>query len=289
MQLARIAERTGTPYILTVHGMLDDWCMAQSTMKKRMYLTMGGGNRMLRNAAIVQCTAQAELTQAQKYFPQGKGAVVGNLMELDDYVDLPGTEAAEAAFDVIRSDRPVVLFLSRVHVKKGVHHLVEAAGILRERGVDATFIIAGTGDDAYMDRVRLQIAAQNLGDRVHPVGMVTGRTKVSLFQRADVFALPTSQENWGFVLIEALLCETPVITTRAVDIWPELTESGGSVIVDGAESSLPALFADAIEQRLKDRDGSAAMGRAGRAWVLEHLTRDAILDDVEAMYRRAIG
>lgn len=288
-QLARLARREGTPYVLSVHGMLDDWCMAQKTLKKRVYLAMGG-RRTLEEAALVHCTAEAELEQSRKWYPRGTGTVVPLIFDLDPYRTLPGPEQADQAFGPagtgdIDPSLPVVLFLSRIHFKKGVDVLVRAAGELKQRGCACRTLIAGTGEPDYERSIRRLISELGLDEEVRLLGLVTGTTKVSLYERADVFALPTSQENFGFVFPESLACGTPVVTTRGVDIWAELESSGGAII---AERS-PEAFADAIQLLLADESRRAEMGRRGRAWVLEEMNPDAVADRFEQMYEQAKG
>jgi glycosyltransferase involved in cell wall biosynthesis len=288
-QLARMCRRIGTSYVLSVHGMLDDWCMAQKSPKKRIYLALGG-RRTLEEAAVVHCTAASELEQSRKWYPRGRGAVVPLIFDLDPYRALPGPDPADAAFGPagrgdIGPDRPVVLFLSRIHMKKGVDVLVRAAAELKKRGVACRTLIAGTGDAPYELEIRGLIDELGLADDVRLLGLVTGATKVSLYERADVFALPTSQENFGFVFPESLACRTPVVTTRGVDIWPELEASGGAVIAERT----PEAFADAIAGLLADPDRRRTMGEAGRAWVLEHLDPGAIAARFEEMYAETTG
>lgn len=288
-QLGRMCRRMGVPYVLSVHGMLDDWCMAQKAPKKKIYLALGG-RKTLEEAALVHCTAGAELEQSRKWYPKGRGVVVPLIFDLEPYRQLPGPELADAAFgpagtgDIV-PDRPVVLFLSRIHMKKGVDVLVRMAAELKERGIVCRTLIAGTGDAPYEREMRALIAELGLTDDVRLLGLVTGETKVSLYERADVFALPTSQENFGFVFPESLACRTPVVTTRGVDIWPELEQSGGAVIAERT----PSAFADAVASLLPDADQRRLMGESGRAWVLEHLNPDAIAARFEGMYADATG
>lgn len=288
-QLGRMCRRAGTPYVLSVHGMLDDWCMAQKTPKKKIYLALGG-RKTLEEAALVHCTAGAELEQSGKWYPRGTGVVVPLIFDLEPYRDLPGPGLADAAFGGsgtgdIDDDLPVVLFLSRIHMKKGVDVLVRMAGELKSRGVACRTLIAGTGDGPYEREIRGLISELGLSDEVRLLGLVTGETKVSLYERADVFALPTSQENFGFVFPESLACRTPVVTTRGVDIWPELAESGGAVISERTAGD----FADAVAGLLADADRRGVMGESGRAWVLEYLNPDAIAARFEGMYADAAG
>lgn len=284
IQIAAIARKLGKPYLISVRGVLDDWCMAQGALKKRAYLALAG-RRYLEGAAYVHLTAQAELDQARKHFPRGRGLVIPNLLDLTPFNELPGPQLARDKLGpVLSPGTPTVLFLSRVHVKKGIEHLLRATALLKQRGVAMRTVIAGSGEPQYVQSLR--DLAQELGvdDRAHFVGQVIDREKLSLYQAADLFVLPTSQENFGFVFIEALACGTPVVTTKGVDIWPELEASGGSVIA----SAEPAELARVIESMLA-RPDLRDMGARGRAWVYKDLDPARVLDRFEKLYTDALA
>ena len=282
IQLGRIARQAGVPYLVGIHGMLDDWSMKQKSLKKRLYLAIKG-RRFLEQAAAVHCTAQAEREQSEKWYPKGRPVVLPLIFDLEEYIDLPGPQLARQAFaSVIPStDEPVLLFLSRLHPKKQVDLLIEAAGELRRRGVSFKLLIAGTGDEPYEAQLRQLVKERALTEQIAFVGFVTGKEKVSLYQAAHLFVLPTHQENWGFVLLESLACGTPVITTKGVDIWPELESTGGAVIADAS----PDAIADAIVALLSDDPRRQSMGVKGRDWVLRNLTVERVLDRYEQLYR----
>ena len=101
---------------------------------------------------------------------------------------------------------------------------------------------------------------------------------------ADVFALPTQQENFGLVYAEAMLCETAIIGTKGTDIWQEL-QNGGAVI----RERTPESFADAISELTADKDLLQAKGIAGRKHVLQWLDTDAVAKGYEAMYEKALN
>lgn len=281
LALAREARRAGVPYILSLHGMLDDWCMSQRSPKKRLYLALAG-RRLLEHAAAVHCTARAEWTQAKRWAPKAVGVVAPLVFDLSDYSDLPGETPAIARWPALGDDRPALLFLSRIHYKKGADVFLDAAGLLRERGSDAAFFIAGPGDDADLRALRDQADRIGLTDRVHFLGMVTGVEKVSLYQAADMFVLPTSQENFGFVFFEALAAGTPVVTTRGVDTWPELEDSGGAIITERDANRI----AEAVAPLLADRPRLTAMGESGRAWTLERFAPGAVIREYLDLYNR---
>ncbi|HRQ73184.1 MAG TPA: glycosyltransferase [Phycisphaerales bacterium] len=283
-QVAAACRRAGIPYVWSIRGTLDDWCMGERALKKRLFLA-AGASRALAGAAAIHLTAEDELRQAGRWFPRELGVVIPNLLDLEPFRSLPGPGPAREQFPQIDPARPTVLFLSRVHYKKGVPLLIDAAADLIASGTDLTVLIAGNAEEAYLDRLRAHVARRGVESRVHLIGFVSGTLKLSLYQAADLFVLPTSQENFGFVLFESLACATPLVTTRGVDTWPELVESGGGVIVD---ASAPAI-SDAIRDLLADRSRLRSMGEAGRRWVFDRLEPGAILARFEAMYALAIG
>jgi len=282
--LCREASRNRVPYFVSLRGMLDDWSVAQKPLKKRLFHA-AVGRRHLELAAAVHCTAQGELDQSGKWFPGGRGVVIPNLLDLDPFRSPPGTGRAQRAFPVLTNGRPSVLFLSRIHYKKGVDVLIDAAAILKSRGVPCNMIIAGTGDDGYVAEMKARAAGARLADDVVFVGHLDGDAKLSLYQACQLFALPTSQENFGFVFPEALASGTPVITTKGVDIWPELLSSGAASIVDRT----PGAFADEIQRLLGDETARLGMAEKARPYVFRAFDENALLDQYEAMYSAGVA
>lgn len=278
IQLARLAQRVGTPYVASVHGMLDDWSMAQKTLKKRLFLSLCG-TKYLHEAAAVHCTAEFELEQSRKWFPRGRGVVVPLVLDIGPFETLPGPQPARDRFDFLGDGRPVLLFLSRLHYKKGVEHLLRAAAELRDR--NPIVVVAGTGDDAYKAQLEGLVTQLGIEENVVFPGFVAGIEKVSLYEASDVFVLPTSQENFGFVLFEALAARTPVVTTRGTDTWPEMEASGGSIISE----TTPAALAASIATILDDESRRTEMGESGRRWVLDNLGPDATAHRFEQLYQ----
>lgn len=279
VQLGWLARSLGKPHFVSVRGMLDDWCMAQKSLKKRLFL-FAVGKRHLERAKAVHLTADAEFDQARKWFPKGKGIVIPNLLDLAPYRTLPGVAQAQAKFEAFQTGEPVVLFLSRVHVKKGAEVLLEAASLLHKQGVHAQFVFAGAGHTAYLEQLRTQARTLNITSRMHFVGHVGGDLKISLYQASLCLALPTYQENFGFVFPEAMAAGTPVITTKGVDIWPQLLRGGALIVPREAQA-----FADAIASLIADRAKRDAMGSQARSFVFEEYDEARIIAQFEAMYQ----
>ncbi len=283
--LATRLRKLGKPYVLTVHGMLDDWCMAQKPMKKRLFLALAGG-RLLRGAAAVHFTAEAERAQSQPWCggPRCTPIVLPLIFDTEPYEQLPGPDEARQRFGVAEGER-VVLYLGRLDAKKGVEHLVRAAPSIFEKHPKAVVLLAGPDRGEYPDMLRRLIAELGLGERVRLVGPVTGELKTSLYQLADVFVLPTSQENFGFVLIESMACATPVVTTKGTDIWQELEAAGARIGTQDARA-----VAEGVNGVLSMPEAERrALGERGRAWTLQRFEMRTLSAEYERLYRTILA
>jgi len=257
--------------------------MDQRKLKKRTYLMLVGRS-LFRYATAVHFTAKAERDQAQQWIPVTDRAVVQcYALDLTSYDPLPGPEPALKAFPEIHPEKKKILFLSRLHPKKGVELLLSAAALMRSQRLDFQLLIAGPGDDSYVAQL-MQMASQlGVSDITCFLGMVKGAEKRSLYQLSDVFVLPTHQENFGLVLAEALVCGTPVVTTRGTDIWQELQEAGARIA-----DLTPEAISTAIAEILAEDDGGVQVGARGQEYVRRWLERSHVLEGYEKIYRDAI-
>jgi glycosyltransferase involved in cell wall biosynthesis len=278
LQVAAIARQNRKPYVVSAHGMLDDWSMAQSALKKKVHLALFS-RRMLNGAAWIHCTAQNEAAQVSKH-TTARTRVVPLPMDIGPYRNLPGPEIARAKFGVSR-EKPTLLFLSRLHPKKGAEHAIDALAVLRKDYPTCELLIAGPAqDETYARMLKARVASLGLEQSVRFIGMVDGIEKISLYQACAALVLPTSQENFGFVILEALAAGTPVVTTRGVDLWQELETSGGATICepDGAK------IAQATSRLLASPVLREQMGSSGRNWVLKTIEPSGMVRAYEAMY-----
>ncbi|WP_184550113.1 glycosyltransferase [Mucilaginibacter sp. FT3.2] len=142
------------------------------------------------------------------------------------------------------SDSPYLLFLSRIHEKKGADLLIDAYKKIAEEhlgpGGDKNaaslpkLVIAGPGLDSTYGLQMQQIVAESalLKDLVYFPGMLTGAAKWGAFYGCEAFILPSHQENFGIAVVEALTCNKPVLISNQVNIWRELQEAGGALVAD---------------------------------------------------------
>lgn len=284
LQVARLMRSEGVPYIVTVHGMLDDFCMEQKSLKKRIFLGLGG-RKLFSDATTVHFTAAAERDQATPWIPGDYHSVVQPCaIDFAPYENLPGTGPALKAFPQLKTAQPKtecqnILFLSRLHPKKGVERLIESVAILHKQNKNLQLLIAGPGEEAYSQELKNLVERSGISPITHFLGMVRGDVKLSLYELADVFVLPTHQENFGLVLPEALACGTPVVTTRGTDIWRELAEAGAKIV-----ENEPRALASAITELLADDAARKQLGQQGREYVKNWLDGAKVQAGYERIY-----
>lgn len=280
----KLATQLNKPYFITLHGMLDDWSMTQRGLKKRCYLRIRG-RKLLEHAERVHCTAVGEKEQSQKWYPEGTPWVMPYIIDLTPYNPKPSPNQAFDHFKYLKRDGIKLLFLSRIHIKKGLDRLIEACGELKARAIGFQLAIAGPGDETYIRLLKQRINELGIAEHIHWLGMVSGDLKLSLYAASDVFVLPTSQENFGLVYPESLMCGTPVIATRGTDIWKEL-EQGGALICD----LNPEAVANAMATMAQKSSGSLKeLGLRGREFVKKWLDPVEITNAYRVAYEEAVS
>lgn len=274
-QVADAAHRAGIPIVLTVHGMLGDWSMSASRLKKAAFLTMFG-RTLLDRAGVVHLTCEDELEQASKRFSNPHRAVIPLPVDLSGYRARPTPRA---------SGVPTVLFLSRVHPVKGVDILLRAMAVLQSKGIAARLVIAGPGEDSYFTALRELADELEICSSTEFIGPVFGELKLQTYTRADLFVLPSEHENFGIVWAEAMACGLPTVVTRGVGPWREIVSSGGASIAERSPEGL----AEAMAPLLLDHSRRAEFSECGQRWVREYLDPATVTPRYLAMYSQLKG
>ena len=283
-RIASIAHNLNIPYIITLHGMLDDWCMKQKRIKKLMFLLLFG-KKMLKYAAAVHCTATDELRQCEKWLRSKNGLVIPNIINLSLFSTLPGPSLAFDKFEFLKSKKHKLLFLSRIDKKKGIECLIKAVKILLNNGLDIGVMVAGMGTPKYLKSLRKEIDLLGITDKFCFVGHVNGITKVSLLQAADLLVIPTSQENFGLVFFESFAAGLPVVTTNLVDTQAEILESGAGWTLP----QNPEVFANVIEKLLFNKNQLVIRGLSARKWLLLKYSTNSIVNRMEKLYKKSLS
>ena len=256
----RRALRGRVPYFVMPHGMLDPWFKRTYPLKhlKKWAYWPWAEYRILRDATGVIFTTEAERRKAAQSFwlyrtRQEHIASLGVAIPLFDKAK--GRAALAGLLPALKERQPYLLFLSRLHEKKGVDLLIRAYRRLEATQPDQLpdLVLAGPAKDAaYLDVLK-QLAEGST--RIHFSGMISGDVKWAALAGAQALVLPSHQENFGIVVAEALAVGTPVLLSEEVDIWREVCEAGaGWVCGDDEETVFAALqkFASCTATALAD-------------------------------------
>ena len=285
--VASEANRQGKPYVVTIHGMLDDWCLAIKGIKKRIYLNLVA-RKILTQAARLHFTAGGERDQSMRHLGGGTPEILPLLLDLSQYQEAPRPETAREAFPELfqqaRPDEPLVLFLGRIHSIKGLDVLIHATALVAEHGFKPKLVFAGPYEDSYREELQTQADQLGVGDQLVFLGMTHGEVKRSLYTACDLFVLPSHHENFGIALAEAMCSGMPVVTNKSVNIWPELQPFGAIIVEDEPHS-----LAQGLEQALGDLPQLQELARSNRQGVLDWLDPQRVCAQYVEMYERVIA
>lgn len=267
----RHARRRGTAYVVTPRGMLDPWARRNSAWKKRI-AAAAFETAHLNGARCLRATAEMEAQHFRDMGLTNPIAIVPNGLDLPDLA--PRSEAA------LRS----ILFLSRIHPKKGVDYLLRSWAALAAAFTGWELVIAGIDERGHEAELK-QIARDLAVPRVRFVGAAHGAAKQQLYRDADLFVLPTHAENFGLVVAEALAQETPVITTTNAP-WSGLRDQGCGWWIGLDQETLTRTMRQALSMTPGELD---TMGGRGRAWVQRDLGMQEVATRMRDVYLWAAG
>ncbi|WP_342068690.1 glycosyltransferase [Yoonia algicola] len=259
-----LARVLGKPVVWSPRGGLqatEDWPDAPNRRIKHGFEHLA--NLLRPTGAVLHVTSAQEASQGTARLGQIARAIIPNA------VDVP----AELGPDRANDGRCRLVFLSRLHPKKGIEALFAAMTRLPPRFI---LDIYGTGDTEYVHM--LQMRADMSKGRIRLHGHVEGPAKAAAFAQADLFVLPSHSENFGIVVAEALAHGVPVLTTQTTP-WQDLERHGCGRCIDLPNSDLAAEIAAISAQDL------AQMGLRGRAWVRRDFSTAAMVDAFENLYR----
>lgn len=266
----RIAQKRGLKVVLTPHGMLEPWIIKRHYWTRKVPALWLYQKAAVQKADCVQATAESERDNLLKLGYNSNIKVVR--LGID-------AESIEMKRSWKKSRQ--ILFLSRVHMKKGINFLIEAAAALRAELQGYNILVAGEGDADYVAEMKRMIADNGLQDIVQLIGGVYGDEKWRLFQTSDFFVLPTHSENFGLAIAESLASGTPVITTVGTP-WNDLNDTNsGAWIEIGTQPLIDTLkrFLSISDEELE------TMGMNGRKLIETKYSANVMAEEMMKVYK----
>jgi glycosyltransferase involved in cell wall biosynthesis len=273
--MARIARIKGIPYLITPRGMLEPWIMEQRSLKKKIGMLLYQ-KKDLKRANVIHATCKLEEKNVRNLGFTNPISIIPNGVDISKF-PIP---------EPIKIDKPKkILFLSRIHPKKGIELLIEAWADLSEIiRKDWIIEIVGNGDANYINSLQKKIEKQQLQNQIFIKEPVFGKDKITLFRESTLFVLPTHSENFGIVVAEALASFTPVITTMGTP-WEELNTHKCGWWIDLSVDNLKVTLEEAMQKSPLEMK---LMGLNARALVEENYDVKVVAQNMMKLYNKIL-
>jgi glycosyltransferase involved in cell wall biosynthesis len=273
---ARACRRVAIPYVVRPHGLLDPYIRRRHRGRK-LLMELAFQNKALASAAAIHYTAELEREISTPYAHGAPPVVIPLGVKIPADRSLPSAAQREEAFPGL-AGKTVMLFLGRLHRKKGLDLLIPALAAARRQHPELHLILAGPDDGALTQTTGL-IAQCGLQEHITVTGMVEDRQKMTTFANTDFFVLPSYSENFAIAAVEAMSHGLPVIVSDRVNIHPDISAAGAGQVVNCTIQSLTAAIVAMAEA--KDRP---AIGARARQLVSEKYSWTAIGARLERLY-----
>jgi glycosyltransferase involved in cell wall biosynthesis len=277
------ARKAGCPLVISPHGMLEPWALNRSRWKKRLAAWLfEDANLQTANCLHALCTQEAE--NLRRIGLRNPIAVIPNGVDIDA---LPTPTKAEYWLERYPSikGRKRLLFLSRIHPKKGLVNLLHAWKEVAPAFQDWCLIIAGPDEAGHERQLKSLSASLEISGRVSFPGPVYGEDKKALLSAADAFILPSFSEGISMAVLEAAASALPVMLTRQCN-FPELAGAGAAIEVSSDAVEIKA----GLRQLLSLSDVQRkAMGQRGRRLMGEAYTWDNVARQMLRLYQWLAG
>jgi glycosyltransferase involved in cell wall biosynthesis len=299
---AREAARRKCPYMLEVNGMYEPWALCQKWLQKRI-ARWWFQDRILHEASCLHVNSIQEVEQLRKLGFTAPAAVIPGGIDLDE-IDRQKPVLPSASPWRELQGRPFILYLSRLHPKKGLDLLIRAwakiqrtevgsqrsegrspSSVVRCPSSDFRLVIAGSGEPDYVEQCKKLAAELGIANQCFWAGRVDELQKSWLFTNAHCYVLPTFSENFGNVVVESLAHGTPVITTIYTP-WTDLPKHHCGWIIDNTESELIQALNVAMRMDAATRQ---KMGENGGKLVHEYYSLELVTKNILSVYEWLLG
>lgn len=259
--------------VVSPHGTLTPWAMARSRLRKQVAWYLLGQRRLLERAALFHATSEGEGEDLRRLGYRAPIALIPN-----------GVTGPDVEKPMDRREVRTLLFLARIHPKKGLDLLLRAWGLLQSRFPHWLLAIVGPDNEGHTGT--MQALAHELSlERVEFRGPLFGEDKFAAYAQADAYVLPSWSENFGYTVAEALSCGTPAITTRQTP-WAVLEREHCGWWIDTGLEPLVQCLEEVLSTSRLDLD---RRGTIGRAWVQRELAWPRIGAKMLASYQWLLG
>lgn len=272
------ARRRGVPYVLSTHGMLHPYVLAQKRLKKWVYLTLFP--QIIGGARELYSLNREEADYVAKRFGC-RSSVLANGIDASEYSHASPNLFLEKFPQF--TNQSFILFVGRIHPIKGIDQLIRSYSHARARGCTHALVIAGP-DDGCKAEIDALIDSLALREHVHLVGGLFGEIKRSAFSACSVFAHRPRFEGFGITVVEGMAAGKPVVTTKECKL-DGAGEAGALCVAPDTDDG----FAEALLRYTTNHVAAHDLGTRAQAWVRQNLDWEALARFADESYAKAMG
>ena len=279
---SKIARSRNVPYIVTIHGELNDWNLQQKRLKKQIYMT-AVQRGILQKSAALHAITQAESNRIRQLEIETPVAMIPNGIHTEEFENLPDRSQFVSRYPELEN-RLIVLFLGRIQQKKGLDILAQEFGNLVRTRHDVRLVVAGPDEDNTLTEIKTILKSQGALEKAVFPGMLTGEQKLEALSAADIFALTSYSEGFSVALLEALSAGLPLVITDECN-FPEVGDSRAGFVVRPNDSET----ASALMSLLDSADLRREMSENARRLVRSNYTWERIAKKMFTLYENVIA
>ena len=253
--------------------MLEPWVLAKNYWKKKLPALLFYQKYSLKMADVLVATAETEKNNLLKLGYNKNIKIVPNGVITDNTNTKKSWKRTQT-----------ILYVGLLRPNKGANILLEAVGLLKNQLKGYKIFIAGPDTEGYLKTLKELSIKLNIENIVYFLGGVFGKEKWELYKQADIFILPTLNENFGIVIAEALLSGTPVITCKGAP-WQGIVEHRCGWWVNRTVKDI----ANAINESLSlSEQELEAMGKRGRNYVIKRFSSNIVAENMKQLYQQIV-
>ena len=271
-----IARLKGIPYICRPLGQLCHWSLQQGYQKKQAYLNIIE-RANLNGSQALHFTTKQEQQEASNLNFKCPNFILPHGLAISAQIPEARTKLRHQL--QVAENEPIILFLSRLHPKKGLDYLIPALGKLTHKSF--TFVLAGNGNSEYEIEVENLLQQHNISTRTYRVGFVQGEYKNLLLQGADLFALTSYSENFGVAVLEALAAGIPALITPGVALASMLKKERIGYVTDLNTDAITS----SLEYCLNNLPELKEKGDRAKQFTLKQYSWDSIAVKMFSIYQ----
>ncbi len=275
-------KKANLPYLVTAHGTLEPYCLKIKALRKKIYSTLFI-QKILKQADALHAVSDNEIKDIANFTDNKNIYYIPNGLNMENFKNLPDRKEFEKMYPSVKGKK-VILFLGRIHPKKGLDILAEAFTNIAIKRKDVCLLIVGPDNENYQSRIEEFLNRKGALDKTIFTGIITGNSKLAVLSGADIFVLPSYSEGFSISILEAMACALPVVITKKCN-FPQVESAQAGRIINNNVTELT----NTLTELLDNPELRNNLGASGEKLVRDEYTWDKLADKMINCYEEIIN